>query len=127
MKRTALKRKSYMKRSTTPAKAKTPVKRKRISQTSAKKKAEAEVRREVMQELVRLRGEDCEANITGGPGIFATCTMVATDGHEILTRARGGSATEPENILLVCRNCHDWIHNNPVKAKQLGFLKSATA
>jgi 5-methylcytosine-specific restriction endonuclease McrA len=31
----------------------------------------------------------------------------ALDGHELLRRSAGGSITDPENIVLLCRPCHD--------------------
>lgn len=31
------------------------------------------------------------------------------DPHEVMPRGRGGSITDPANIVLVCRGCHDWI------------------
>ena len=41
------------------------------------------------------------------------CLGVATDIHEPLTRARGGSIIDRGNMIQVCRMCHDWIHENP--------------
>jgi 5-methylcytosine-specific restriction endonuclease McrA len=29
------------------------------------------------------------------------------DTHELLSRARGGSITDPANLALLCRRCHD--------------------
>lgn len=34
-------------------------------------------------------------------------TGVGLDAHELLSRARGGSITDPANIVLLCRRCHD--------------------
>jgi len=47
------------------------------------------------------------------------------DLHEPLTRARGGSILDPANTVAVCRSCHDWIHDNPTAATDLGLLRSA--
>lgn len=44
------------------------------------------------------------------------------DVHEILTRARGGSITDPDAALALCRNHHDWVHNHPVVAHERGLL-----
>jgi hypothetical protein len=51
------------------------------------------------------------------------CTNVADSPHEPLTRARGGSITDPGNIVLVC-----WAHNQeltlePAWGYQLGLLR----
>lgn len=51
------------------------------------------------------------------------CTGRAVDVHEPLTRARGGSIVDPDNMVAVCRVCHDWIHANPVEATELGWLR----
>lgn len=44
------------------------------------------------------------------------------DAHEVLTRARGGSITDPDNGIATCRSHHDWIHDHPVEAERLGLL-----
>ncbi|MER6942541.1 HNH endonuclease signature motif containing protein [Nonomuraea sp. NPDC000554] len=51
------------------------------------------------------------------------CTSLADDAHEVLTRARGGSITDPDNIRAVCRPHHDEIGTEPVWAYELGFLR----
>lgn len=50
------------------------------------------------------------------------CPRPADDLHEPLTRARGGSITDPDNAVPVCRPCHDWIGAEPVWAYQLDLL-----
>lgn len=52
------------------------------------------------------------------------CTNRSEDVHEPLTRARGGSITDPENCKCVCRMHHDLIHANESDwIEDLGFLK----
>lgn len=52
------------------------------------------------------------------------CNRVADDAHEPLTRARGGSITDPGNVKAVCRPHHDEItFEEPDWAYELGFLK----
>jgi 5-methylcytosine-specific restriction endonuclease McrA len=41
------------------------------------------------------------------------CTRLAQDAHEPLTRARGGSITDPENVRGLCRPCHDEVTFRP--------------
>jgi hypothetical protein len=53
------------------------------------------------------------------------CERDATDVHEPLTRARGGSIVDEANSLAVCRACHDAIHRHPTLATALGLLVSA--
>jgi len=52
------------------------------------------------------------------------CSHTATDIHEPLTRARGGSILDAANTVAVCRGCHDWIHDHPAAATELGLLRS---
>ena len=46
----------------------------------------------------------------------------ATDAHEVLTRGRGGSITDLENIRLLCRTCHDWVTEHPRQAHAEGLV-----
>lgn len=52
------------------------------------------------------------------------CDRYATDVHEPHTRARGGDILDLANTLTVCRSCHNWIHDHPKDATELGLLKS---
>lgn len=45
------------------------------------------------------------------------------DIHEVKPRGRGGSITDPDNLVAVCRNCHEWITRNPAQAHTEGWLK----
>lgn len=73
------------------------------------------------RERARLRAEigpvACEARIEG------VCTGMAQDWHERLSRARGGSITDPSNRVMVCRPCHDWVGTHPRAATELGLLR----
>lgn len=51
------------------------------------------------------------------------CGQVATDPHEPLTRARGGSVVDPANIVGICRRHHSEIHAEPPWAYELGLLR----
>lgn len=70
------------------------------------------------RELFAIRGYACQARTH-------LCTGRARDMHEVLTRGRCGSATDADNIILVCGECHRWITDHPREAKELGLLKSA--
>ena len=43
--------------------------------------------------------------------------------HELVTRARGGSITDEDNCVALCRDCHGWIHEHPVQATGEGWLR----
>lgn len=47
------------------------------------------------------------------------------DIHELKSRARGGSITDEENLVALCRPCHTWVTLNPIKAKEQGWLRNS--
>lgn len=51
----------------------------------------------------------------------------STDVHEIKSRARGGSITDPDNLACLCRACHDWITTHPADAQAAGWLAPSWA
>ena len=52
-----------------------------------------------------------------------TCFNRADDAHEIVSRARGGSITDRENLLPLCREHHRWTTEHPLEAEKLGLSK----
>lgn len=44
--------------------------------------------------------------------------------HEVVTRARRGSILDEDNCRALCEEDHQWVHSNPAKATEEGFLKS---
>ena len=103
-----------------------PLKRNtRLKPVSDKRKKVLVTRRKIVAEVLAERPY-CQA----GPRIRDEkhrCGNLSTDCHEPLTRARGGSITDKNNILAVCRACHDWIHRNPAEATRLELLASGYA
>ena len=51
------------------------------------------------------------------------CGSRADDLHEILSRARGGSISDPENCIPLCRTHHTWVTEHPIEAKEMGLSK----
>jgi hypothetical protein len=49
------------------------------------------------------------------------CIRFADDIHEPLTRARGGSITDPANWLPLCRSCHDEVTFTPESELQWAY------
>ena len=47
---------------------------------------------------------------------------IATDVHELRSRARGGSITDLDNLALLCRPCHSWVTTHPAQATEQGWL-----
>jgi 5-methylcytosine-specific restriction endonuclease McrA len=51
-------------------------------------------------------------------------TGVGLDAHELKSRAQGGSITDLENIVLLCRPCHQQITENHREAAEQGWAVS---
>lgn len=83
---------------------------------SKKRRSESKRREATRFEVLERDQYACQACIYG------ICTFHATDVHEILTRARGGSIYEPDNCLSLCRSCHTFITDNPAFAEEHGFI-----
>ena len=47
----------------------------------------------------------------------------STEVHEPLSRARGGSITDPTNAVTLCHECHSWITTHPAQATVEGWLR----
>ena len=86
-----------------------------ISPVSQKRTAENRERKKTRVEVLERCGNLCEARLS-------ICTRTVDDLHEIKTRARGGSITDPDNCLGLCRSCHTFITDNPQFALDNGFI-----
>ena len=95
------------------------MKRSPIAKMSKKRKAQIPQRKKVIEFVMDRDGGWCQAAL---PGI---CRVQATDVHEILTRARGGSILDPDNCLSLCRPCHSWITDHPGWSRDHGFTISS--
>lgn len=115
MKRSPLRRGKPLERST-PLTGGTPLKRSgRLRPVSAKRQQENRERRQMLEAKYGTEPVVCEV---------PWCSNLANDPHEPLTRARGGSITDPENVRAVCRPCHRVITDTePFWAYELGFLR----
>ena len=52
-------------------------------------------------------------------------TKRSNDVHELKSRARGGSILDIDNLVCVCRDCHNWITTHPKLAHEQGWLKQS--
>lgn len=88
-----------------------------LAPVSARRRAENRVRRQVIAAVFP------ERPVCAVPG----CSRWADDVHEPLTRARGGSITDPGNMAGLCRGHHDEITFRPESelgwAYDLGLLR----
>ena len=82
----------------------------------SKKRQKLNVARRIFVKRILEERSNCEAQI---PGV---CSNWATDVHEIMTRARGGSLLDEFNVLALCRRCHSFITENPAFAQEHGFI-----
>lgn len=89
----------------------------RLAPVSSKRRAENRERRAMVAALWPERPQ------CAWPG----CVRLADDVHEPLTRARGGSITDPENAVPLCRPHHDHVTFKPESelgaAYALGLLR----
>lgn len=93
---------------------------------SHKARQVAEERRNLDWSLLAARGSACEGcHLT--PVGRRPDPRPWSEKHEILTRARGGSPTDPDNILCLCRDCHKWITEHETAARELGLVRGRTA
>lgn len=103
-----------MKRSALPVRS-TPMRRfTRLRPVSLRRAAENRERHRVLARLGEERGPLCQRG----------CGRPWMDGHELLSRARGGSITDGDNIALLCRTCHDWVTTHPAEAAAEGWARS---
>jgi len=101
--------------------------RTRIAPVSAKRAALADERRAFVAEILHKRAW-CEACLALSGHDRVVNIRHAVDVHERWTRAQGGpivpsQGLTPEMVVAVCRQCHDYIHDHPAAAIQLGLLR----
>ena len=98
---------------------------KRLPQRSEKTKEVYIDRRDIVRRLLSER-PNCEACQAFAIYDKRWCNpRGSVDIHEILSRARGGSVLEEENLLAVCRPCHQRITENPELSEYLGLAVSS--
>jgi hypothetical protein len=101
----------------------------RINPVSGKRRAQNRERRAMVTTMfperplcvVYVLSQDHPGLIPGN--VIAQCWRWADDVHEPLTRARGGSITDPANATPPCRPCHDALGKEPPWGYQLGLLR----
>jgi hypothetical protein len=88
-----------------------------IRPVSSKRRAENRVRAAMADRLWPDRREGTVMCGCGRP----ECQRPATDLHEPLSRARGGSITDPANAVPLARECHDEITFRPESELQWAY------
>ena len=89
-------------------------KRKPIAKMSAKRKVESRIYSKKRRAFLEMHPY-CETRVTcaGNPAI---------DVHHVYGRT-GKNYLDDTTWLSSCRPCHNWIHNNPGKARERGLLR----
>lgn len=122
-----MKRSGPLKRRTPLARGAGPQRRTRLNPVSEKRRKVSSERRRFVHNVLNDRPR-CEAGaLVRIHDRGHRCFGYSTDVHEVLTRARGGDILDPENVRAICRRCHDWIHEHPAAALELGLLAIRTA
>ena len=93
----------------TPLQRKTP-----LRPMSRKRRAEAAVRRKLVEQML-LDRPFCEIQWDLG------CEGIAVDVDEIVGRGVGGSFLAEDNCQTACRYCDRKKHDNPAEAVRRGF------
>jgi hypothetical protein len=88
---------------------------KSISPVSAKRRVEMDEYSKKRTAFLIVKPQ-CEAKLVD-------CTIKSTDVHHKTGRV-GDNYLKISSWLAVCRNCHSWIENNPIEAKELGYSES---
>jgi len=117
-----MKRKKPMKRGG-PLKRSGPLKRTGSLKPRSKKTQQKYVeRRKVVSRLLQERPY-CEACPVWAQHDEVTLYKrnASVDIHELKRRSQGGSILEEENLMAVCRDCHDRIGREPATAIELGL------
>jgi 5-methylcytosine-specific restriction endonuclease McrA len=79
-----------------------------------------------MESLYATQRRKIVADLLGDNPLCQRCiSAYASDVHELKTRARGGSITDLNNLVVLCRGCHTWITQNPKLALEQGWLKNS--
>jgi hypothetical protein len=96
-----------------------------LRRTSKKRQTENRVRKRVMLETFGRYPRCAGCGPLAELGIETGCNGWADDAHEILSRARGGSITDPANVIPLGRRCHDYVTTHPREAEAAGLSRSA--
>lgn len=83
-----------------------------LRQQSRKRQRDAVKRRALVEELIERypRCQRCQFR----PSV---------DLHEIKRRSQGGDFLNAAEIAVLCRECHDWIGNNVLAARDEGWVR----
>lgn len=103
------------------------MKRASLRQVSAKRRALLRERKKLTDAMKREGPVMCQFYEAVGRALAEISSMpgcgYADDLHEIVSRARGGSIVDPENVVPLCREHHRWVTEHPLEAEKLGLSR----
>lgn len=109
------------------------MKRTPLRPISLKRSRELRARKAAIREVIERDGERCEFArrhdgwlrvLSGDIGPNVPECGGPLDAHEPDKRSQGADSTNPSDIVLICRNHHDYIHQNPRAGYRLALLNS---
>lgn len=88
-----------------------------IPRVSKKKQAQDKIYNSVLRPQYMKSHKKCEANLSG-------CSIYSIEIHHTYSgKDRAKYYLETSTWMAVCRNCHNEIHDNPKKSREIGYLK----
>ena len=103
---------SFFNRKNAPQRTKTVLKYGKINPESVKQK-NINFEYFKVRKMFMAEHKICQVKVEG-------CTRVSMECHQATGR-NGQRTTWVKYFVAVCRNCHNWIHNNPIEAEAKGF------
>lgn len=99
------------------------MKRSRLNPISKKRRGLL-AERKVVREFVLARDNGC----VGRPLVSWVDCAGPIDVHEVVRRSQDSTAwLNPDLCISICRAHHDWTHDNPGVAYQIGLLRRRSA
>lgn len=95
-----------------------PTKKQYRIPSKSSKKAKLDIAYSILREQYLKAKPMCEAHL---PSI---CTKISIEIHH--SKGRGIYQNDTTTWVAICRACHNFVENNPEKAKELGLSKSRT-
>jgi len=93
----------------------------------SQKSKDQDAARDACRQEVLLRDGGCVFHrMERAQGLFDQCGGPLSgpdyEVHEIITRRRGGSKTDPTNCVALCSHAHRWVTAHPCGAEAIGLM-----
>jgi hypothetical protein len=95
-----------------------PLKRKTPLRSKSKLKSKPRSISESLRREVTLRDAGCVAQLL----VREVVCSGHLDAHHVLMRSQGGQDTA-ENLKMLCRAHHEWVHRHPARSYELDLLR----